>query len=112
MTNRKKLIIILLIVVLIAAGLVIASFLNSLDITECTGTNCGTSKQNAGANMPFSKGPTGPPQVGTPNVPPYVFSTSSAQGKSIFKKRFVRDRRIQRNPHDILYQINFDRSGA
>lgn len=66
--NRKTAVI-LLVIALIAAGLLIAVFYFGPHKTLCTGKNCSPSEQNTDANIPFSKGPVSPPQVGTPNIP-------------------------------------------
>lgn len=66
--NRKTAVI-LLVIALVVAGLVIAVDIFGPHKTLCMGKNCSPSEQNADANMPFSKGPTSPPKVGTPNIP-------------------------------------------
>ena len=63
---NKKLIIIILVVVLVAVGLVIMWIFYGPHKTLCTGIGC---QQQNNPNIPFSKVPTDPPQVGTPNIP-------------------------------------------
>lgn len=68
--SNKKIVIIVLVIALVAAGLIIAAVFCGFGAPDCTGKNCwNTKKQQGDSSMPFSKGPTSPPQVGTPNIP-------------------------------------------
>ncbi len=67
---NKKTVIILLVIVLIAVGFVIMWIFYGPHKTLCSGIGCrGEEEQQSDLNIPFSKGPTTPPKVGTPNIP-------------------------------------------